>query len=310
MKKSELYFYTINYPKYEESLARLEIRYLFGREPQDKHIFSDFYIPTSRSAFIKECISVIYSGGSLEDIVHQIERDKLQYDNFKVRYVKHEDDTVAYEERLKADSAVGYVIIGEAKLHDPDIVLGITHVNGRWIFGEYEKNNMEWQSREVKPYNYSNALGVRTGRALVNLAAAHNSDCRLVDPCCGIGTVVMEAQSMGLSVKGFEINPLIGENAKKNLEYFGFRDVITIGDMHYIKENFDTAIVDLPYGLFNPTTLETQVAIMKTARRISDRAIIVTMENMDEHIRAAGFDIVDRCFVTKGKFTRYISICK
>lgn len=309
MKKSNLYFYTINYPKYEESIAKMEIEYLFDKSAEDKHLFSDFYIPVSRSAFIKECISVIYTGPSLEDIVNQIQQNSLGYDNFKVRYVKHEDDTVQYEQRLKADSIVGFAIIGRAKLHDPDIILGITHVNGQWIFGEYEKNNMDWQRREVKPYNYSNALGVRTARAIVNLAVVHHTSCKLVDPCCGIGTVVMEAMSMGFDIKGYEINPLIGENAKKNLKYFDFQDVITIGDMHVISETYDIAIVDLPYGLFNPTTLKAQTDIMGTTRRISKRAVIVTMENMNEHIQAAGFKILDSCHVSKGKFTRYITIC-
>lgn len=310
MKQSNLYFYTANYPKYEESLAAMEIKCLFAQDVKEKHLFSDFYIPTSRSAFLKECISVIYTGDTLEEIVHQIEQDKLHYDNFKVRYVKHEDDTVAYEDRLRADSAIGFVIVGAAKLHDPDIILGVTHVDGRWIFGEYEKNNMEWQSREIKPYNYSNALGVRTARAVVNLAVAHDMNSKVIDPCCGIGTVVMEALSMNINIKGCEINPLVGANAKKNLQYFGFKDVITIGDMHEITEKFDTAIVDLPYGLFNPTTLEIQTNIIKTARRLADRAVIITMENMDDLMKAAGFTIANKCHVSKGKFTRYINICE
>jgi Predicted DNA modification methylase len=234
----------------------------------------------------------------------------LSFYKFKVKYIKHEDDTISYEDRLKSIKAIAYAIGGEVSIHDPEIMLGITHLNDKWYFGVYERNNMEWQAREQKPFFYSNALGVRTARALVNIAAGNNQSCSMVDPCCGIGTVVMEALSLGFDIKGYEINPLIGEHAKKNLEFFGYEDVITIGDMHEIKEHFDAAIVDLPYGLFNPTTLEEQTAIMRTARRIADRALIITFEDMSQHIAASGFKIIDRCHVSKGKFKRYVDVCE
>jgi len=89
----------------------------------------------------------------------------------------------------------------------------------------------------------------------------------------------------------------------------GFFDVITIGDMHEIGENFDAAIVDIPYGLFTPVTRERQIDIIKTARKISGRAVILTCENMDEAITAEGFAIADGCHIDKGNFRRYIRVC-
>jgi tRNA G10 N-methylase Trm11 len=310
MIKSNSYFYTINFPKFEENLGKTELRYLFNQDINEKYIFADFYIPTSRSAFLKECLSIIYTADTLAEIVEKIKLNNLSYDNFKVRYIKHESDVLSHEERLNADRAVGFAINGAADIHDPEVVLGITNVGNTWLFGEHEKNNLDWKAREQKPYSYSNALGVRTARAIVNIAAAGHTDCTIVDPCCGIGTVVIEALSLGLKVEGYEINPLIGENAKKNVEFFGYEDVITIGDMHEITKHYDIAIVDLPYGLFNPTTLKEQTDIMKTARRIADMAIIVTLEDMEEHIGAAGFTVTDRSHVSKGKFKRYITIAR
>ncbi|NRW77833.1 hypothetical protein [Clostridium beijerinckii] len=59
---------------------------------------------------------------------------------------------------------------------------------------------------------------------------------------------------MGIDVVGCEINKSIAENAKKNLEFYGYENVVTNGDMNEIEEKYDTAIIDLPYGLFTPTT--------------------------------------------------------
>ncbi|MCJ7689660.1 MAG: SAM-dependent methyltransferase, partial [Clostridiaceae bacterium] len=134
-------------------------------------------------------------------------------------------------------------------------------------------------------------------------------NCSIVDPCCGIGTVLIEAISMNLNIKGYEINAYIGKNAKTNLRYFGYEDVITIGDMHDIKEKFDVAIVDLPYNIFTQITPGEQLAIMESTRRIAEKMVIITFEDMVMQINSVGFHIDDRCTVSKGTFERHIFIC-
>jgi tRNA (guanine10-N2)-dimethyltransferase len=308
--KLRKYFYTINYPTYEESLCRMEMKSLFGMVPLKKHFFSYHYVNPSRSPFIKQCLSILFSGDTVNSLVEQIKSNNIAFEKFKIRYVKFEEKEVEYEERLEAERVVGYVIKGYAQIHDPEITLGITKINGKWLFGMYEKNKFTWKIHFDKPYNYSNALSVRVAQAILNIAIGNNLGLKVVDPCCGIGTVVIEGLSLGVDIVGFEINPLIAEKAQKNLYYFQYDDVIANKDMHTIEDKYDVAIIDLPYGLFNPTTLEEQTDIMRTARRIAEKMVIVTMENMDEQIKASGFSIVDKCHVSKGKFTRYITICE
>jgi tRNA G10 N-methylase Trm11 len=288
----------------------MEMRCLFDITPCEKYLFSDLYIDISRSPFIKDMISIIYEEDSLEQILENIIEDKLAYDDFKVCYVKLENGDIGYEERLRSLSKIGFVITGEPKMHNPKVILGITKVCGRWIFGIYERNNYEWHIHDKKPYSYSNSLSLRVARALVNIAVKNNLTCKLIDPCCGVGTVVIEAISMGIKVIGYEINKSIAENARKNLEFFGYKNVITNGDMNNINEKYDVAIIDLPYGLFTPTTIEEQTALIRSARRMSNKLVIVTFEDMDECIIEAGFNIVDKSYVCKGKFKRYINICE
>lgn len=304
------YFYLINYPTFKESLCKMEMKYLFNQIPDNKYILSEKYISPSRSPFIKESISVIYSANSVEEIASKIVENNVSYENFKVYYLKIEGSDVNYEERLSSIRKIGLVINGESKMQSPDVTLGLTKVEGKWIFGIYEKNDYEWHIHDNKPYSYSNSLSMRVSRALVNIAVGNNKDCRLVDPCCGVGTVVIEALSMGFNIKGYEINPLIAENAKKNIEFFGYDNVVENKDMHTVKEKYDVAIIDIPYGLFTPTTIKEQTDIINTGRNIADKMVIVTFEDMDKHIIDAGFKIVDRCYVCKGKFKRYINICE
>ena len=179
-----------------------------------------------------------------------------------------------------------------------------------WIFGEYERNDFKWQKHNDKPYSYSNALGLRMARALVNIAMKDNEEGTLIDPCCGVGTVVIEALDLGIKVKGCEISKQIAYNARENVEFLGYlRDTIVCYDMHKIKDKYDSAIIDIPYGLFSPVTLEEQKAIIHTARNICEKMVIVTFEDMEKFIVEAGFSVIDKCVVPKGNFKRHILVC-
>jgi len=303
------YFYSINYPVFEAELCAMEMKCLFNESPIEKYLFSDYYVDPSRSPFIKDMISIMYDEESLEEIIDKVIKDNLYYEDFKICYIRLEDGDISYKERLRSIREIGLVIAGECEMHNPKVMFGLTKVNGRWIFGKYERNDYEWHIHDKKPCSYSNSLSLRVARALVNIAVNNNLDCKLIDPCCGVGTVVIEALSMGIDVKGYEINKSIAGNAQINLKFFGYENVITYGDMHNIEEKYDVAIIDLPYGLFTATTIEEQTALMKTARRITNKLVIVTFEDMDRHIIEAGFDIADKCCVSKGKFKRYINIC-
>lgn len=306
--KDKLYLYTIKSTVYEENLCKMEMKYLFNKLPENGCLFSDYYVEPYRSAFIKQCISIIYTGNTLEEIVSQIINDNLSYEDFKVSFINIEED-VAFQDRRRAEYIIGYNINGFADIHNPKVLLGVTKINDKWIFGRLEENKTTWLKHNHKPYSYSNALGVRVARALVNIAVCNNLKLRLIDPCCGVGTVVMEALNQGINIKGCDINPLVAESAKKNLKFFGYEDVITNEDMHNIKQIYDAAIVDLPYGLFSIVTLEEQLNIIKDTRRIAKKGIFITYDDMEKYFISLGFTIMDKCHVDKGSLKRYITVC-
>ena len=304
------FLYFINYQDNERELCKMEMRCLFNREINEKYFFSDIDINASKSPFIKSKIKIIYSDESLDRMVRKIKEDNLSYDDFKVSYVKSEQGDVQYEDRLEATRKIGFVVNGYPDMHKPRNPLAVTKINGLWIFGEYERNDFKWQKHNDKPYSYSNALGLRMARALVNIAMKDNEEGTLIDPCCGVGTVVIEALDLGIKVKGCEISKQIAYNARENVEFLGYlRDTIVCYDMHKIKDKYNSAIIDIPYGLFSPVTLEEQKAIIHTARNICEKMVIVTFEDMEKFIVEAGFSVIDKCVVPKGNFKRHILVC-
>lgn len=303
------FLYTINYSGDEKSLCALEMKYIFNNEEDNKCIVSDKCISPSISPFIKERLSFTYESDSLEELIDIIKNDKLEYEDFKVSFVKNSTDLTKYDKRLQIIKEIGMNINGEANLYAPKIEFGVTCFNSKWIFGFLEKHDNSWHEHDLKPCTYSNSLNFKVARSLVNIAVGDEVEATLVDPCCGIGTVLLEALSLGYNIKGYEINPFIGERAKSNLGFFNYNNVVTIMDMHNANERFYASIIDIPYGLFNPVTKAQQSEIIKTARRISEKMVIISYENMDDMIRDSGFNVVDKCTVSKGKFKRYVSVC-
>ncbi|WP_438348658.1 TRM11 family SAM-dependent methyltransferase [Paenibacillus sp. FA6] len=307
------FIYTFACSDDERSLWGLEMRSLFGQETESFIMKSPIDIDPSRSPFIKEQIEIMYEGQNLADILKQVEDIVLNKETFKVIFVKINDlaeaNKVSYEDRRIMEKDLGLHINGEADVHNPDHVFGIVTLGGRWYFGKYRKNDAVWLLHMKKPRNYSIALGTRLARAVANIAVPNPNGIHAIDPCCGIGTVLVEALSMGIDIVGRDINPQIVQGARANIAHFGYTSVVTFGDISDITDSYDVAIIDMPYNLFSSTTPEEQLSILRHARRFASKVVIITIEAMDDMIAEAGFVITDRCVARKRSFSRHIVVC-
>jgi tRNA G10 N-methylase Trm11 len=306
------FLYTYACHEDERALCLLELRTLFGQEPTGRYLLSPINIDPNRSPFIKLRISLIYEGESIEAIVQQAAELELNGATFKVVYAESEsaeEQTPSFEAQRLIEREVGWHIQGKADMRQPERSFAIGKLDGRWYFGESSKNEAIWLKHVKKPQNYSTALNTRAARAIVNIAVPNPEGVRVVDPCCGIGTVMIEALSMGIDIEGYDINPLAIRGARLNISHFGFEAELAIRDMRDIKANFDIAILDLPYNLCSKVSLEEQQKMLQSARRLANSAVIVSTEPLDAIIEQVGFRIVDRCQLNKGVFARQIMVC-
>lgn len=309
MEGDFVYLYKIKSLLVDRSLALMEMKYLFKNYDQSKYFFTEEDIDVNVSPFIQYRIKVDFMESAFDTLLHKIEQSGLSHEGFKVKYINI-DKSVSFEEGHVLERKIGFIIRGEADVRNPSIIFGITHYNDQWIFGEYIPNENIWTLHKQKPQQYSNSLNTNVSRALVNIALMRNRTARLVDPCCGIGTVVTEALSMGVTIQGYDINPNAIEGAKRNLSFFHYdENRVNSGDIHQLQEHFDAAIIDLPYGRFSLTTVERQKEILQSARRIADRLVLVSIYNMNEYLEAAGFTVLDQCTIPKGNFARFVTLC-
>ncbi|QGQ98273.1 methyltransferase domain-containing protein [Paenibacillus psychroresistens] len=306
------YVYTYACHEDEKDLCQLELRVIFGIEPANGYIESSLYMDPSRSPFIKQRVSLLFSGTSSAELAEQVTAVELNEATFKVVYTEAEWDAsvkLDFEEKRSVEREIGWQIQGKADMRTPERTFAVICLDNRWLFGECVSNKAIWLAHKNKPQNYSTALNTRLARAVVNIAIPQTEGIKAIDPCCGIGTVLIEARSMGIDMVGYDLNPLAVIGARANLAHFGLESNVTIGDMRSIQGSFDAAILDLPYNLCSVSSPEEQLEMLQSARGFARRVVIVTIEAMDELIINAGFMIQDRCIVSKGSFLRQVIVC-
>lgn len=307
-----LYVYTWQEDEYE--LVQLEQRSFFGTSSGQSYVLSDVDVAIDRSPFIKTKLTVLASGATLDDIVPFAQ--KLTYDGETFRVLSlnsaalGDEPKQPFPERQLAERTLGNVIPGEPDLKNAAVVFGIVKVDGIWHFGQLEKAEAMWLKHQVKPHSYSTALGTRLARAIVNIAAPRPEGVTMIDPCCGIGTVLVEALSMDIPILGRDMNWFVAQGSRKNIAHFGYEGTVELGPIEDVTEHYDVAIIDMPYNLFTSASYEEQYAIVKEARRIADRAVFVAIEPMDDMFNEAGFTIVDKANVPKGYFLRLVYVCE
>ncbi|WP_232718596.1 TRM11 family SAM-dependent methyltransferase [Bacillus sp. FJAT-45037] len=314
-KQEPLYYvYTYAYHEDDASLCHLEMRSLFGYATNSFTVDSTRRIEPSRSPFMNERMDVLFSGESLDDLKSQLDGFVISQSTFKVMYVINPDlamdEKIHFDDRRLIEREVGQLLQGQVDLKKPDNIMAIMKGREGWIFGSYLKAESIWLRHQKKPNNYSTALSTRLARAVVNIAAPNPSDVKIIDPCCGGGTVLVEALSMGIDIVGNDVNPLVTTSARENVAYFGYETEITLNDMREVTGEYDVVIIDMPYNLCSVLTPKTQLEMLQRARKLAPRMVVVTIETIDSLIEEAGFSIIDRCEAKKSRFIRQVLVCE
>lgn len=307
------HIYTFSYEHSESDLCKLESRYIFGHEECNKLLFSDRIIEPSSSAFIKQRVDVIVYSPDYSSLLANIKNEIIVADDFKVEYIVIDGDDTEYKERLHKLKEIGYSIEGEPDYYNPLITYVLCKIDQFWCFGELIKDKYDWQKHKQKPKSYSNSLGVHIAKSLVNIATKSDVNVRVLDACCGVGTIMLEACFVGYTIEGCEINWKICNDARENLAYFNYSADVHLSDVKDLQRTFDVAIVDLPYNLFTKATDNEVKHIIEATSKITNKMVVVSTVDISTLLNSVGFRIMDKCEVGKSgkrKFSRKVWVCE
>lgn len=310
MKK---YFYLFNYPPEDKDLCTLEFKYLF-KENYQQCFITNKNIDVNTSVFIKGKIDIWAISSNFNELEEELKKQKHNYLDFKVIYLKNPITHTNYQETLDKCKTLSWHIDGSVNMTDPKHIIALTKVEDKWLIGYYHHGIPSWKKYDDKPNTFSNSLDIRLARTLINIAGENDLTKTIIDPCCGMGTVVLEGLALGYQIKGFDISRDISWKARCNLNHFGFDGMlITKDDINKHQGSYDVAILDIPYNLYTPITYQEQCDIINSSRRLCKKLVLVSYEEMDKEIKQAGYQIVDKILRKKTefvKFGRYIYVCR
>ena len=102
-----------------------------------------------------------------------------------------------------------------------------------------------------KLVKHPHEIDMKLARCMVNLSGLKEGK-TLCDPFCGTGTILLQAESMGISSIGIDFDKIMCKITKKNLAANGFGSRIINSGFEEIKNimgEIDGIVTDLPYGI-------------------------------------------------------------
>ena len=132
-------------------------------------------------------------------------------------------------------------------LSDPALTVYLIFTDSQNYLGYSTK--IPEQKRPKKIIKSPFELNWKLSRAMVNLSGLNEKE-TLCDPFCGTGTILLEAESMGIKSIGIDFDKKMCDVAKKNLAANGYHSKIVNGGYEQTKKiSFDGIVTDLPYGI-------------------------------------------------------------
>ena len=203
----------------------------------------------------------------------------LELDNFAVRARRYFG--LRKISTKKIEEEIGKRISGRVNLEKPENIVRVA-VTKRIHVGielyDFKNENFEERKARNYPISYPITMHPRFIRAMINLARVKKED-KIIDPFCGIGTILIEAGLMNLIPFGSDISDRMIKACKVNLKKFGIEAKLGRYDISEIRGKYDAVITDPPYGRSSSTGGENIKTLYRRAFKkfsdITDKVSIV-----------------------------------
>lgn len=300
------YLYLTSVPNHEAELVNAECKVLTGHPPNSYGIaISEKCVDVTRGAYVKCCMEILFEGGGVSEVCAQIETSGLCAEGFRVSVVKRPRRLEV--NTIKIAHIVGGVIGGTVCLEQPRVVFLVVITNEQvWLGRLLSESDGWWYVHRKRPYMTSSALPTKLARAIVNLIAVPSD--RFVDPCCGTGTIVLEAAHMGMRVVGYDINLKMVKSTQANLAHHNLAASVRLGDARQIQGQFDSLAANLPYGIMLDRDPKHDWEILRNLNNAAPKAVFVATQNLSQPLEDLGYRIQQIVHVPKQNMVRRIYI--
>ncbi len=302
--KSYLYL-TICSPK-ERPLIEAESRVLLDTIPDSSGIvLCSRCVDVGHAAYLRNGMEVLFEGNSLDALLSYLDRAGWHREGFRVSVVKRTESS--QPDSMQIAHEVGARIGGRPNLASPSCTFQVVLTDQSIWFGRvHTETDSRWVQHAKKPVVTSSSLPTRLARLMVNLGVRAGET--LIDPCCGTGTIPIEAACAGVIAVGCDINDKMVRATERNLKYFSLTGEVFQADAREVQGDFDAVVTDLPYGRMLPMSSSLYREILSNLRHLASRHVIVTTLDLRPLLGELGYTLEQQLEASKSRFTRLIHV--
>ena len=248
-----------------------------------------------RSAYISLGLRCLAEAQTLAELAARVQALAAQPggfrpDRFRIEFLRLSEQPPISKQA--AVLALADAIHARPDLHAPQTRLMIVVQTSRLWFGEIlAEPGRAYRQHDEKPYRTSSSLPSRLARALVNLVSPPAQT--LLDPFCGTGSILLEAQCVGLQAYGVDLNPKMAGMSRRNLAHFGYPAQVARQNALEFTQPVDAIVTDLPYGrLLEPLAWDSQAALLQHLHGLAPRAVYRAEQDLSPRLERDGYQVV------------------
>ena len=292
----------------EQDIALAELWALSGVDGVGRVVRVPRPVDVGRAAYATTCAELLAHGPSPQSISEQLAVTRPTFERFRVTLLTLPPRPGISSQRAIVEAAKH--VYGSVDVRTPLSELLLVGTAHEWHFGRIvSRATKSYIAHEHKPHQFSSALPARVSRAMANLAAQPGD--ALIDPCCGVGSILLEAWAAGMSAVGGDLNPKLAGMTRANLLHFGRPPWVCVADASTPWAKADAVVTDLPYGRQSPRTAQLYERLLANFPSLAPRLALVTAADVEDALVEAGYDVLRMVEVPKHDgFTRRICLAQ
>lgn len=238
-----------------------------------------------QAAYLLFGMQVIASGDNIQALISGLTQQSYTSEGFSIKYYP-------YPERVSIHQREAIIAVADAIRGNPDLdhpqhrFLIVESVSGFYLGEILAQSDRSYEKHDRKPYRTSSSLPSQMARALVNLAYPART---IIDPCCGTGSILLEACATGVKAFGMDRNPRMVGMTRKNILHFGYEADVQRGDARQVSQPAYAVITDLPYGLTLDHEASNIQAILHQMARLAPLGIYIDDQDISAWLLEAGY---------------------
>lgn len=193
-------------------------------------------------------------------------------ESFAVR-VKHVKTHASEIDGMMLEKKLGELILRNmprvrVKLKHPDKTLVGILTSEKFVFGlklaEIPAAPFVQRRPRKRPFFHPSAMQAKLARCMVNLAQPKTGDL-VLDPFCGTGTTLIEAELIGCRALGVDVQRRMARGTLRNVAHFSIKpEGMVVADARSLPlKEVDCVVTDPPYGTSSTTLKRTTTQVIE-----------------------------------------------